>query len=94
MPPRIIVEPGLYRGHSIGRVLGIHNCWKGTWRHVFDPGWIIGSVLADDEDDAIRLAKECVDYRHRESLLALQLGRRLTMADLMAWKRVLCNRSI
>ncbi len=84
------IEPhrDLYRMHQVGRVLGLHG-WKAAWRHALDDDWIISSVYADDKKDAFRLARECVDYRERESLLALRLGRCLTIADLIEHKALL-----
>ncbi len=88
---RITIAPGLYRGHQIGRILGIHDLWKGCWRHALDRDWIFGHVLCEEPAEAIELAKDCVDFRHRESLMALRLGRQLTMDDLIEYKALLCG---
>lgn len=71
-----------YRGFEIGRITGRHG-YKPAWRI---PGreWVECFVIADDDfEDLVRLAKECIDFRYNEYALEAQIGRPLTMEDII-----------
>lgn len=53
---------------------------KTYWRAMIRPGvggeWRQISILADDEADAIRLARECIDYEYRVEVFEFLNGRK------------------
>ena len=88
LPVEPLGEPP-YRGFEIGRIIGLHG-YKPAWRSIV-PGsqWIEGYIYAHDElDDLILLAKQCIDWRYNEYTLEVQLGRSLTIEDVMAFHKV------
>ena len=56
--------------------------YKAAWRSSLEENWVIGHIYVDDPIEALRLAKECIDFNYRADALEVELGRKLTTGDL------------
>lgn len=83
-----------YRGFELGfsyQEPGGRPSWHAAWRSMTlpargqryqDGGWNIAHVLARDEIDTIRLARECIDYDYLVEAEEALEGRRLEIHEL------------
>lgn len=72
-----------YRGFELGWTLGLHG-YLAAWRSSLDDGWCLGHVYVDVREECGQLAKECVDYFYAQDAREVELGRKLTMDEVLA----------
>lgn len=63
------IFPDKYRGYTIGYHRGMSG-FVPIWMSSLDSMWREGCVVADSHDDALDLAKQCIDCRWRKSAIS------------------------
>jgi hypothetical protein len=74
---------GYHRGFEVGcKPAGIKTYWRSCWREMGAAEWTDGNLLCDDAEDAVRCARECIDYDYRVAVWEFLNGRKYdAMAD-------------